>query len=69
VIRDDRPAGMEHSDDSLQWEPFVALDVQEGRECTGELRVGIGLGERSGNRYRPWGDMGSGPARSKPTHQ
>ena len=37
VIRDDPPGRMKDSDDALQWEPFVALNVQEWRECPREL--------------------------------
>jgi hypothetical protein len=36
---------VQSGDDSLQWEPFITLDVQEGRECAGEYCTGVGKGE------------------------
>ena len=69
MVGDDWAIRVKHGHDALQWEPFVSLHVQEWRECTGKPRAGVGGSERSRNRNRPWGDMGSGPAGSQPAQQ
>src|SRR5689334_15855958 len=65
VIRDNRSRRVNDGYYPLQWEPFVVLNVQYGRQCTRQQGGTIGFGEATGHRNGAWGDVGPRSARGQ----
>lgn len=65
VVGDDRPLGMDHSDDPGQREPLVTLHVQNGGELSGELGDRIGCRKSTKLGQRRVGDVRMRSAGSK----
>jgi len=52
MIGDDAPPGMKNGVHPLQWEPFVASDVEKGRQCAGSLGAAVRISENASSGSR-----------------
>ena len=72
VVRNDRPRGVYDRDSSVEREPFVALEVQKGRESMREPGSAVRIGERAYHDHRSWRKMcpwSAGAQNSEPDSQ
>jgi hypothetical protein len=57
VIGDDRPSRVNDGDRAVEREPFVALEVEKGRESMREPGSAVRVGQRSSHDHRSWRKM------------